>query len=609
MDKRTLLAVVISVAILIAGTLIQQWLFPAPPSRQTPTPAATQPATEGQQGSQPQPQPAGASTTAGQQAPGKPAGIAAPGVVVPVPQSGAIQPGLEKVERDTSLFHLTFSREGGVLTSIQLKKFKNANGSLVDMVLPSTTGQYPFDISFGDYKTPWITVAFDLKETVSPQQSVFEFSRAFLSVTGVPFTLRKTYVFHNDEYMMELRVSLENSVNDVPDLGPGTYAYSLSIGPQIGPPFLKLDGRSEYRSFFTYSNNKLKDLGGLSGQVKESSDSLTWAGIVGKYFTVLAIPDANQYRYIFDAEKLVPNFDRSALSIERPRLKAAKTQDVFRFYIGPKMREILSRYNDTGNNTFAVSDLKLDEVIKSPPIIGGLARLLSWFLLQFFKAIPNYGVDIILLTLFLKLIFLPLTFRSSEATARMQALNPKISEIRERLKGKPDKMNQEIAELYRREKINPLSGCLPLLLQLPILWAFYSMLSDNFFLRGSGFIAGWITDLSAPEAVWDFSPFTIPIAGWHSLRILPFLMLATQFLTTKVTTPQDSSQQGAQMKLFTYVLPAVFFFILYDMPSGLVLYWTVQNIFSIFQQLYINSVNKKKKLMAGKVEVVNTRRK
>ena len=160
-------------------------------------------------------------------------------------------------------------------------------------------------------------------------------------------------------------------------------------------------------------------------------------------------------------------------------------------------------------------------------------------------------------------------------------------------------MNQEIAALYKKEKVNPLSGCLPLLLQLPVFFALYNLLNSHFELRGALFIAGWIPDLSAPEAILNFG-FTIPLVNWTALRGLPILMVASQLISTKFTQPPSATQQqgGAQMKLFTYALPIVFLFILYDMPSGLVLYWTVQNILSAFQQIYINWLRKKKDLEA-----------
>jgi YidC/Oxa1 family membrane protein insertase len=188
--------------------------------------------------------------------------------------------------------------------------------------------------------------------------------------------------------------------------------------------------------------------------------------------------------------------------------------------------------------------------------------------------------------------------------AKMAALNPKMAEIRTRLKDKPDKMNQEIAALYKKEKVNPLSGCLPLLLQMPVFFALYNLLNTHFELRGAMFIPGWIPDLSAPESILTL-PFTIPFISSSALRALPLLMVASQILSSKFTQPPSSAPQqgGGQAKLMMYALPIVFLFILYNMPSGLVLYWTVQNMLSTVQQLYINNLKKRKDAQSGQTPV------
>ena len=227
--------------------------------------------------------------------------------------------------------------------------------------------------------------------------------------------------------------------------------------------------------------------------------------------------------------------------------------------------------------------MNADKVVTSSILIGWLATLMKYVLDFFYILVPNYGIAIILLTLVTKLVFLPLTFKSSESMAKMAALNPKMAEIRARLKDKPDKMNQEIAALY-----NPLSGCFPLLLQMPVFFALYNLLNSHFELRGAMFIPGWIPDLSVPESILNFG-FALPLVGWTALRALPLLMVASQILSSKFTQPSGAPQQGgSQAKLMMYALPVVFLFILYDMPAGLVLYWTVQNILSTVQQMYIN---------------------
>jgi len=601
MDRKTLLAVVISVVVIVGGMLLQSVIFPPkPPSAQV----AQQPAAQ----ATPQPAPSEASPPAASESPG--AAPAAPtGKVVPAaPPAGSPEPTVATIARETDIYALNFSTAGGTLASVKLRKYKNLDGSPVDMILlpkNDARGVRPFAISFGDSKAAQVDVPFALRETSDSTQSTFEFSRVFLSPSGIPFTLRKTYVFFKDEYLFELRVSIENSVNDFPALDFGGYAYTLTLGPQIGPHYLKLDGRSDFRNYAYYADGKRQDPKAGMGAEKELDKRMSWAAIVGKYFTAIAVPDSAQYHVVFDSRRLVEGFDRSTISFERPVVKSAKSTDTYRFYLGPVKKDILARYNDAAKNRFSVASLHADEVVTSSILLGWLAQILKYILDFFYLIIPNYGIAIILLTLLTKLVFLPLTFKGSESTAKMAALNPKMTEIRARLKDKPERMNQEIAELYKREKVNPLSGCLPLLLQIPVFFALYSLLNTHFELRGALFIPGWIPDLSAPESIVNFG-FTIPLVGWTALRALPLLMVASQLLQGKFTQPAGAgqAQSGAQMKIFTYALPIVFLFILYDMPSGLVLYWTVQNVLSTFQQLYINRLNAKKKAMEGPTVVV-----
>jgi YidC/Oxa1 family membrane protein insertase len=614
MDRKTLLAVVISVVIIVAGLILQPMLFP---QKQAPTVATqavtpkTPAATPGPDSSATQAAPTAgtqaATTTSGTATTSGSATTSVTGIVAALAESAPPASQSQTITRETDLYAITFSSTGGTLASVKLKKFRNIDGSPVEMLLlPKTDapGEMPFALSFGDYKAPQLDAPFTLRETGDGNQSTFDFSRTFSSQTGIPFTLHKTYVFDKDEYLFELRVTIENSINDFPSLNFGGYAYTLSLGPQIGPHYAKLDGRNDYRNYAFWADNKRQDPRVGMGSLKELDKRVSWAGIVGKYFTAIAVPDATQYHLVYDSRKLVEGFDRSSISFERPLLKSAKNTDTFRFYLGPMKKEILSLYNDAAKNQFQISGLRADEVVTSSPLIGWLATLLKYILDFFVLLIPNYGIAIILLTLLTKVVFLPLTFRSSESMAKMAALNPKMTEIRARLKDKPEKMNQEIAELYKREKVNPLSGCLPLLLQLPVFFALYNLLNSHFELRGALFIPGWIPDLSAPESVLNF-PFTIPLVGWTALRLLPLLMVASQLLSSKFTQPSGAPQQsGAQAKLFMYVLPIVFLFILYDMPSGLVLYWTIQNILSTAQQVYINWLRKKKDADSGQTPVL-----
>jgi YidC/Oxa1 family membrane protein insertase len=609
MDRKTLLAVVISVVIIVAGMLITPLLSPPKP---TPAPTAASPAAPQAPAQQ---QPAAPAAASNGQADGTPTTAQKPVTAPAAVGTGLVQATLDSAPpasqgdtfvRETDLYILTFGAKGATLNSVKLKKFNNLDKSAVEMLLlppEGTTGELPFALSFGDYTAEQVDVPFTLKESSNGAQSTFDFSRTFLSPTKIPFTLHKTYVFDKDEYLFELRVTIQNSVNDFPSLNFGGFAYTLTMGPQIGPHYVKLDNKNEFRKFAYYADKKSQDPGVKTGATKVLDKDFTWTAIEGKYFAAIAQP-AGTYHVVFDSRQLVPNYDRSAISFERPPLQAPATTDTFRFYLGPLKSEILANYNDKTKNAFQISGLNADKVVPAPIIfIAQLATLMKWILDFFFILVPNYGIAIILLTLVTKLVFLPLTFKSSESMAKMAALNPKMTEIRARLKDKPDKMNQEIAALYKREKVNPLSGCLPLLLQMPVFFALYNLLNSHFELRGAMFIPGWIPDLSVPDSILTFG-FAIPLVGWTALRALPLLMVASQILSSKFTQPSGAPQQsGGQAKLMMYALPVVFLFILYDMPAGLVLYWTVQNILSTVQQVYINNLKKKKDAESGQTPV------
>jgi YidC/Oxa1 family membrane protein insertase len=227
---------------------------------------------------------------------------------------------------------------------------------------------------------------------------------------------------------------------------------------------------------------------------------------------------------------------------------------------------------------------------------------LKWLLSVFYKIIPNYGIAIILVTLVVKIIMFPLTKKGSESTLRMQALSPKIKEIQAKHKDNPQKMNAEMAEFYKKEGYNPLSGCLPMIIQIPIFFAMYNLFNNHFDLRGAEFIPVWIPDLSVPESIYNFpNGFALPFLGWTAIRLLPFIYVGSQLLYGKVTQTPD--QQGnPQMKIMLYAMPVVFFFILYDVPSGLLLYWIMSNLLTLVQQMIITRYLAHKKAIAVPVE-------
>jgi YidC/Oxa1 family membrane protein insertase len=384
---------------------------------------------------------------------------------------------------------------------------------------------------------------------------------------------------------------------DFPSNG-GSAAYTLSFGPQIGPKFVALDERQDYRHYLSFIDGKVK-----TQKVSDSDDahldsSITWAAIAGKYFALIAVPDKTQYRYTFSTSPREAGLNvASHLFIERPRINASTQNDVFYFYLGPKTSQTLDIYDTNKSKLGNFTGYGLSSVANTSgfwAILNPLEWVLKWLLRLFYYLIPNYGVAIILVTLLVKLILFPLTKKSSEGTLRMQSLSPKIKEIQAKYKDNPQKMNVEMGALYKKEGYNPLSGCLPMLIQIPIFFAMYNMFNNHFDLRGAIFIPGWIPDLSLPEYILSFAPFKIPILGWSELRVLPFIYVGSQLLYGKVTQTPDQAA-NSQMKMMLYVLPIVFFFVLYNVPSGLLVYWIFSNVLTMVQQLIINKYMAKKR--------------
>ena len=587
MDKRTLLAVVLSVVIISVGFMIQGIFFgpdDAGPVGQTTESVDSTEQTDSE--SSGDGQAADSETDSGSETILTESSSQSQKrtTVVPYLQPGEEEPAKKTIEIETDVMIVTLSTMGGDITSMKLKEHLDKD-QLVDMIFDGGSADDAFFISFGGVDAEPVDATFHSKRG----QHRVEFRRDFKALPGpnnetAIFTLIKAYEFSPDGYMFELKVTIENSIKEYPNLDFNGFAYTLGFGPQIGPEFETLGGRGEFRYYYTYEEGK-------RNTIKVPKDGVinrrfTWAGIAGKYFTILGVPDATPYMLTF-ASPVVDEIPTSSfMFFSRPLIKSSRNTDVYKFYMGPKTKNDMGRYNNANENIFSMSDLNLDAAIESGALLGWLEAILKFFLDIFYKVIPNYGVAIILLTIMIKVLFYPLTKKSFESTSKMQELNPKITEIKEKFKDNSQRMNQEMAALYKKEKVNPLGGCLPLLLQMPIFIGLYQVLSKHFALRGAPFI-WWITDLSEPDSIWNFAPFKLPLLNWTDLRLLPILFIATQLLSSKLMqSPTASSTKN--MKLMTYMMPIFFFFILYNAPSGLLLYWTLTNVLTSAQQKIVS---------------------
>ena len=582
MNKNIVIAMVLSGLVIAAAMFVQYKFFPPAPVQQQPSTTAS--VTE-QQAAVPQ------NTFVAENMP-------ADSAVLEVPDETVI--GEQIVTIKTNVAEITFTNRGGDIISYKLLEHNNSKGdSHVEMVKNLTDRNRAFSIALGGAQAPALNQFFNVKEeTVNGKQTVGFFKTISIknqdgSISS--FTLAKRYTFLPDDYMFELAVTVSGDA-DMKGLNFDNAGYTLRTMPQIGPDWDVKADRYEYRNFFAYIDGKKKDATLKANQTKLITDSVPWAGISGKYFSLIVIPSTPAQQILYSAAQ--PNADRvqdGQLFFLRPVITGNKVTDVYRIYLGPCSENILSTYNIPSKNNYNYDNLRIDTVAVSSGIWRPLEVLLKWLLQFFYKLIPNWGVSIILVTILIKVIFFPLTKKSSESTQQMQKMQPKIKELQEKYKGKPQKLNEEMAKLYKEAGYNPLSGCLPLLIQLPILFAMYRLFNNYFEFRGAMFIPHWIPDLSIGDSVLQF-PSPIPFLGWTDLRILPIVYVISQMVFGKITqTPTNDQQQNSTMKIMMYGMPLFFFFMFYNAPSGLLLYWTCTNFLMLVQQMIIKAMMKQKK--------------
>ena len=608
MDKRTILAIALSMAVMIGFFFLQDYLYPKP------QPTAPSPSGEL----------SGTGTPAAPTGTTAPTGATAPAATSVIQESAAPAPSeitvpdvseapvqwqepeeeniaLQTVIIETDVIRVALSNAGGNIVSFRLKKHQDGDEP-VEMILAGNAEPQAFAVAFGSQDDV-------IAQKVQPEERNFrvrrisdlvvEFSRDFAVSGGGYFTLTKRYEFKPGEYMFELTVAMDGG-HSVGSFNFQGASYTLIFGPQIGPKFVKLDQRYEYRRYMTYKG-KLRNEKVSEKEPTLISSQPSWAAITGKYFTFIAMPYTSQYELAFSVRAESGLTNSSRLFITRPASGSSRLEDKYHFYLGPKNQENLNIY-ERGDNGFKLRETGLIEVAATKGFLAPLEKGMKWLLLLFHRLVPNYGVAIIFLTLLVKLITFPITKKGSESTIRMQSLSPKIKEIQTKYKENPQKMNAEMAELYKKEGYNPLSGCLPMVIQLPIFFAMYNLFNNHFDLRGAMFIPGWIPDLSVPEAIYNFpNDFRLPYLGWSALRLLPFIYVGSQLLYGKVTQTPDQKGNN-QMKFMLYAMPVIFFFILYDVPSGLLLYWIMSNVLTMVQQVGINKYLARKKAAMAPVE-------
>ena len=540
MEKRIFLAVVISIALLVTWSALLPKLFPELMKKPQPAKSAATARTTATTTTTP-------TTTA--TAPSRPASLAA---VTTPPAAPIAADRLQTTTIDTAAFKATFRNRGAQLISFELKKYKrkDAPDQNVDLVRARDARRtdFPFAIEAQD-----AAMAKRMNEALYSVSDVRDRGRRIIQYrySDGRSTLTKTFTFDDaNPYLFDFSTTMQPPV-----------AYRVALGPGIGnirPE--EIDSAAVITGHgVVQTEGKFKVIPREKGDRFQTYDHVDYIGIEDNYFLAILRPTRGGQAVLHRATLVEPSTQKKRDDYFAAVNATPDGTVAGNAFFGPKETKLLDRYELGAALQFGW--------------FGLIARFFLTALVWLNQFTKNYGFAIIVLTIMIKIVLYPLQHKSNVSMKKMQKVAPKIEAIKARYKkAKTDaeqrnKMNAEMMQLYQKEGINPAAGCLPLVLQLPILWGFYNLLSRAIELRGAPWIL-WIKDLSEKDPTY----------------VLPILMTATMFLQTYLT---PATGDPAQRKMFL-IMPLVFGFLFKDFPSGLVLYWLVQNILTIIQQLIMN---------------------
>ncbi|CAG35584.1 membrane protein insertase YidC [Desulfotalea psychrophila] len=540
--KRALLAIVISFAILFG----YQYFFPGL-DQPVQTTSETQTTVNGTSAKQ-----AGAIQE-----------ITAP--VIPVVASAKYDRVPRDIVVDTDLYTATISEAGGALKSFVLKEQKETNAEDspgMQLVNNSKTDGYPLTFSWGGAAPSNLLYTSQDSEVRFGSNGKARLIMTAKSSTGL--VIERVYTFDKKTYLFDLDVRVVNQ--------SGQALQGSAQLHQVSVPYESTEDNPAARFLFmgpvVYADGELTEIDpkDLEDGPQSFMGDIQWLGYESRYFMSMIVPyglDGQTFTTSGGAD-LTKSFIAGGLDT-----LAAGAEKEYKYHVlyGPKKVEMLK---SAGYDLDKAVNFGWFDIIAKPTL---------WLLNFFHSFTHNYGIAIILVTIMFKGIFWPITQKGMKSMKNMQKLQPKMAALKEKHKDDPTRMNKEVMSLYKAYKVNPLGGCLPMVLQIPVFFALYKVLLLSIELRHAPFMF-WITDLSAPDRLWI--GFNLPYLG--GLPVLTLLMGASMFLQQKFS-PTTADPTQAKIMMF---LPVVFTFMFLNFASGLVLYWFVNNLLSILQQVLIN---------------------
>lgn len=493
-----------------------------------------------------------------------------------------------RVVVSTQDYELEISTVGARITSWRGKQFQGIDGEPVELIPQGAEAalaggdallfsRRQLDLGLVQYAVTGPLVI-ELAPESSPRSVVFR------AETTAGLQVKKTFTFHPGRYDFDVDLGVEM----------GAEASLSGLAQLLGDPLWarfawqagiasteKNQGMEAptFRSFAMLGEEvafkKRQDLRKGVARVQESfRGSVKYVGQQNKYFTVAGLVPLESGEVIEGHIRLDGDEERNQQTwwIELPLrgvggAMAIPASSRVQIFLGPCEYDLLKSY---GRELEKTVDLGWK-------VFRPVSELVLTFMNWLHRWIPNYGVIIVILSVLTKLLFYPLTRSSTKSMRRMQTVQPKIKALNEKYKDNKEKLSQEMMKLYKEEKINPMGGCLPILVQSPVFIALYQVLSRTIALRQAPF-GLWIHDLAQPDALFQL-PFALPFLG-SSFNLLPVLMAGSMYFQTKLT---PTTSTGGQMAMLNTLMPVMMLFIFYNMPSGLVLYWLINTVMTIYQ--------------------------
>lgn len=516
MEKNTIIAIVLSIAVLIGYQFFMKEATPPASQQQVETAKAEQKVPA--EASKPAPAPAVQAQKAEVKAPEK----------------------TFTVEND--LYKVILSSRGAAVRQVELKQYADNKGNRIilkgDEVLPPLSIGLDEGFQFAGAGFSVIGKDVELDAGTKTANLVFEYNSGGILI-------RRTYTFNQGDYAIALKDEVRGIDSYVVTLGKDFGVFDKEGADHHGPVVLKDADRIAL---------KAKDIKEI--RIYPAKEGVRWIAQEDKYFASFIVPKGS-----FEEARAWAKNDDALVDF-----KMKGGENSYLLYAGPKEYSILEKYQAGMEH---VIDFGFFSII---------ARPLFWVLKFFYGLTHNYGIAIIILTIVTRIPFIPLINKGQKSMKKLAQMQPKMAELREKYKNDPQKQQKELMEFYKKHKVNPVGGCLPMLLQIPFFFALYSILSTAIELRHAPFML-WVTDLSGPDNLFG-QLLGLPIV----IGPLPLLMGATMFIQQKMTPSTGDPKQQKIMML----MPVVFTFFFLNFASGLVLFWLVNNVLSIIQQFYIN---------------------